>query len=51
VIAELAGRGHVITTMGDWSLGRLSSVGRDPGTGIVTAAANPRAAQGYAAGR
>jgi gamma-glutamyltranspeptidase/glutathione hydrolase len=29
----------------------LSSVGRDPQTGIVSAAANPRGAQGYAAGR
>ena len=51
VIAELAGRGHVVTRAGDWSLGRISCVGRDPETGVLFAAANPRGAQGYAAGR
>ncbi|WP_198961851.1 gamma-glutamyltransferase family protein [Pseudonocardia sp. MH-G8] len=51
VIAELERRGHRITRGGDWSLGRLSSVGRDPATGVLSAAANPRGAQGYAAGR
>lgn len=51
VIADLEGRGHVITRAGDWALGRLSSVVRDPGTGVLMAAANPRGAQGYAAGR
>jgi gamma-glutamyltranspeptidase/glutathione hydrolase len=51
VIAELEERGHAITRAGDWSLGRLSSVGRDPETGVLSAAANPRGAQGYAAGR
>jgi gamma-glutamyltranspeptidase/glutathione hydrolase len=51
VIAELRRRGHRITVAGDWSLGRLSSVGRDASTGLLTAAANPRGAQGYAAGR
>ncbi len=51
VIAELERRGHKITRAGDWSLGRLSSVGRDPETGVLSAAANPRGAQGYAAGR
>jgi gamma-glutamyltranspeptidase/glutathione hydrolase len=34
-----------------WSLGRLSAVGRDPETGVLRAAANPRGMQGYAAGR
>jgi gamma-glutamyltranspeptidase/glutathione hydrolase len=51
VITELERRGHRITRAGDWELGRLSSVGRDPGTGLLSAAANPRGAQGYAAGR
>lgn len=51
VIAELEARGHVVTRAGDWSLGRLSSVRRDPHTGELTAAANPRGLQGYAAGR
>ncbi|CAN5519467.1 gamma-glutamyltransferase [soil metagenome] len=51
VIAELRRRGHRLTVAGDWSLGRLSSVGRDAATGMLTAAANPRGAQGYAAGR
>lgn len=51
VIAGLEARGHVITRAGDWALGRLSSVARDPRTGVLSAAANPRGAQGYAAGR
>ncbi|TFD54066.1 transferase [Cryobacterium frigoriphilum] len=51
VIAELEQRGHVVTRTGDWTLGRLSCVGADPVTGLLTAAANPRGAQGYAAGR
>ncbi|MCS6710793.1 gamma-glutamyltransferase [Brachybacterium sp. EF45031] len=51
VIAELEARGHRVTRAGDWSLGRLSVVTRDPDTGILQATANPRGAQGYAAGR
>jgi gamma-glutamyltranspeptidase/glutathione hydrolase len=51
VIAGLEGRGHRITRAGDWTLGRLSAVVRDPLTGVLQAAANPRGAQGYAAGR
>lgn len=51
VIAGLQARGHAVTRAGDWALGRLSSVGRNPRTGILQAAANPRGAQGYAAGR
>ncbi|MFJ6679110.1 gamma-glutamyltransferase family protein [Microbacterium sp. NPDC091382] len=51
VLAGLARRGHHVTPVGDWSLGRLSAVGRDGGTGILWAAANPRGMQGYAAGR
>lgn len=51
VIAGLEARGHRVTRAGDWALGRLSSVGRDPVTGVLSAAANPRGMQGYAAGR
>ncbi|MFE4952235.1 gamma-glutamyltransferase, partial [Leifsonia sp. NPDC056665] len=51
VIAGLEARGHVVTRAGAWTLGRLSSVGRDPETGVLSAAANPRGMQGYAAGR
>ena len=51
VIADLERRGHVVTRAGDWALGRLSAVTRDPDTGLLTAAANPRGAQGYAVGR
>jgi len=51
VIDALVARGHVVTRAGDWSLGRLSSVSRDPETGVLSAAANPRGAQAYAAGR
>lgn len=51
VIAGLERRGHVVTRAGGWTLGRLSAVVRDPATGVLQAAANPRGAQGYAAGR
>ena len=51
VIAGLERRGHRITRAGNWTLGRLSAVVRDPLTGEVQAAANPRGGQGYAAGR
>ena len=51
VIAELRRRGHTVTVSDAWSLGRLSAVSRDPDTGILRAAANPRGMQGYAAGR
>ncbi len=51
VIAELRRRGHRVVVSEPWSLGRLSAVSRDPETGVVRAAANPRGAQGYAMGR
>jgi gamma-glutamyltranspeptidase/glutathione hydrolase len=51
VIAGLERRGHQVTRAGDWALGRLSAVTREPDTGLLSAAANPRGAQGYAAGR
>jgi len=51
VIAELRRRGHEVVAGDRWSLGRMCAVGRDPATGILSAAANPRGAQAYAAGR
>jgi gamma-glutamyltranspeptidase/glutathione hydrolase len=51
VIAELRRRGHLVTVAAPWSLGRLAAVGRDPDTGILRAAADPRGLSGYAAGR
>jgi gamma-glutamyltranspeptidase/glutathione hydrolase len=51
VIEGLRRRGHEVTVLGPWSLARLTAVERDPGTGLLSAAANPRGAQGYAAGR
>jgi gamma-glutamyltranspeptidase/glutathione hydrolase len=50
-IASLRRRGHDVVDAGPWALGRLSAVSRDPGTGVLRAAANARGAQGYAAGR
>ncbi len=49
-IDELRRRGHRVVVAADWSLGRLGAVGREPGTGLLAAAADPRAT-GYAAGR
>ncbi|MFD7063340.1 gamma-glutamyltransferase family protein [Streptomyces sp. NPDC059906] len=51
VVEELRARGHQVTVSGPWSQGRLSVVTRDPDSGVLRAAANPRGAQGYAAGR
>ncbi|MEY8568039.1 gamma-glutamyltransferase family protein [Brevibacterium linens] len=51
VINGLINRGHDVTKAGEWELGRLSCVTRDPATGRLSAGANPRGAQGYAAGR
>jgi gamma-glutamyltranspeptidase / glutathione hydrolase len=51
VVAELERRGHRVTVLDGWSLGRLSAVTRDPATGVLYAAANARGMQGYAAGR
>jgi gamma-glutamyltranspeptidase/glutathione hydrolase len=51
VLDELRSRGHDVVDTGPWSLGRLCAVGRDGGTGMLSAAANPRGGQGYAAGR
>ena len=51
VLAELRERGHDVQVVGDWTLGRLSAVARDPASGFLRAAANPRGMQGYAVGR
>ena len=51
VVAGLRARGHDVEVAGDWTQGRLSAVGRDPRTGFLMAAANPRGMQGYAVGR
>ena len=51
VIAELTRRGHDVTRSGPWSLGRLCAVALDPDSGLLSAGANPRGAQGYACGR
>lgn len=51
VIAELRRRGHEVTVGEPWSEGRLCAVARDPRTGVLSAAANPRGMQGYAVGR
>jgi gamma-glutamyltranspeptidase/glutathione hydrolase len=49
VIADLRARGHAVQVTDDWSLGRVSAVGRD--NGMLKAGANPRGMQGYAVGR
>lgn len=51
VLAELRRRGHRLSVGDPWSEGRICAVVRDPGTGVLSAAANPRGMQGYAAGR
>jgi gamma-glutamyltranspeptidase/glutathione hydrolase len=51
VLDGLAARGHAVARVPGWTLGRLSAVTRDPATGALGAAANPRGEQGYAVGR
>ncbi|MGV4984611.1 gamma-glutamyltransferase family protein [Streptomyces sp. NRAIS4] len=51
VIEELRRRGHDVTVGPAWSEGRLCAVARDPESGVLSAAANPRGMQGYAVGR
>ncbi|TMD83809.1 MAG: gamma-glutamyltransferase family protein [Chloroflexi bacterium] len=50
-IQQLRDRGHDLVLDGPWSLGRLAVAGKDPKTGQLMAAANPRSMQGYAVGR
>jgi gamma-glutamyltranspeptidase/glutathione hydrolase len=47
----LADRGHLVEVADPWSLGRTCAAGRDPATGFLVAAANPRGRQAYAVGR
>ncbi len=51
VVEGLRERGHEVLEQGPWTLGRLCAVARDPGTGVLSAGANPRGMQGYAVGR
>ncbi|WP_216589505.1 gamma-glutamyltransferase family protein [Streptomyces brasiliscabiei] len=50
-VAGLRRRGHDVVVGEAWSEGRLCAVARDPETGVLSAAANPRGMQGYAVGR
>jgi len=50
-VDELRRRGHEVQVQGPWSLGRLSAIARDRGTGLLRAGANPRGMQGYTVGR
>jgi gamma-glutamyltranspeptidase / glutathione hydrolase len=50
VVRELRERGHDVVVTGDWSLGRVSAVAREP-DGLLKGAASPRGMQGYAVGR
>jgi gamma-glutamyltranspeptidase/glutathione hydrolase len=49
-LAELRRRGHDVDVTAEWSLGRLSAAAYRA-DGVLRAAANPRAMQGYAVGR
>jgi gamma-glutamyltranspeptidase / glutathione hydrolase len=49
-VADLQRRGHEVTLMPPWSLGRVTAVAREP-DGLLRAGANPRGMQGYAVGR
>ncbi|MFB0836066.1 gamma-glutamyltransferase family protein [Arthrobacter halodurans] len=50
-IAGLEAKGHIVGRAGDWEIGRMCAVSRDPRTGVLRAAANARGMQGYAVGR
>ncbi|MEU9900187.1 gamma-glutamyltransferase family protein [Streptomyces phaeochromogenes] len=51
MVEELCRLGHDVEVGDAWSEGRLCAVARDPRTGMLSAAANPRGMQGYAVGR
>ncbi|MCW2867532.1 MAG: gamma-glutamyltransferase, partial [Marmoricola sp.] len=51
VLDALRTRGHDVVLQGPWTLGRMCAVARDPATGLLSAAANPRGMAGYAVGR
>jgi gamma-glutamyltranspeptidase / glutathione hydrolase len=48
---ELARRGHQVTVVDGWSLGRVSAVARDPKTQEMFGAVSPRGHQGGVCGR
>jgi gamma-glutamyltranspeptidase / glutathione hydrolase len=50
VIAGLRERGHDVSVVGDWTLGRLTAAGFDA-SGLLVAAADPRGMTRYAVGR
>ncbi len=50
-VLRLRDRGHDLVLDAAWSLGRMCVAGKDPKTGQLMAAANPRGMQGYAVGR
>jgi gamma-glutamyltranspeptidase/glutathione hydrolase len=50
-VEDLRERGHLVEVADPWSLGRTCAAGRDPATGFLVAAANPRGRQAYAVGR
>src|SRR5262249_7265388 len=50
VLTGLRARGHRVVASASWSLGRLSAVSRDPRTGLLAGAADPRGL-GYVMGR
>jgi gamma-glutamyltranspeptidase / glutathione hydrolase len=50
-IEALRRRGHRVEVADPWSLGRTCAAGRDPASGFLVAAANPRGRQAYAVGR
>jgi gamma-glutamyltranspeptidase/glutathione hydrolase len=50
-VEALRRRGHIVGITGDWQIGRLCAVARDPATGVLRAGANPRGMAGYAVGR
>jgi gamma-glutamyltranspeptidase / glutathione hydrolase len=49
-VAELRRRGHDVTVVGPWELGRVCAVGREP-SGVLKAAASSRGVRCYAVGR
>lgn len=51
VLDELRKRGHEVVEATPWTLGRTCAVGIDRERGLLSAAANPRGGQAYAAGR
>jgi gamma-glutamyltranspeptidase/glutathione hydrolase len=51
VIADLRRRGHDVAVVDPWSASRITAVTRDPSTGELAAAADPRGMQCYAIGR